>query len=405
MFRTLLYAALTTISGAVAVSANDTENASFVKPDGSGIFQSWSGETALELHLSDRVPFRVFTLDDPPRLVVDFRDLDWSALVPSDLIDSDTVFETVYFGAIDQGWSRFVGTLKKTALPQDIAMTPNQNADGATLRIVLSDAAPQDFAAQSGVPENTLWAQEIDTTQPAPIADDRFVVALDPGHGGIDPGAERDGVSEKNLMLDLAQELRAALMSRGDVDVFLTREHDVFVSLQSRVAQAHRAGADLFLSLHADALSEGGAQGATVYLLSREASDTATAYLVARHDRADVIAGADLRGADDTIATVLLDLARQETEPRSQALAGYLVKGLEKSGAPMNSRPLRQAGFSVLKSADIPSVLLEVGFLSNERDLQNIRTPQWRENVVNAIADAILVWRDSDAAKRDQTRD
>jgi N-acetylmuramoyl-L-alanine amidase len=152
--------------------------------------------------------------------------------------------------------------------------------------------------------------------------------------------------------------------------------------------------------LHADALSEGGAQGATIYTLSDEASDTASAHLAARHNRADIIAGIDLSGLDDEVTQVLLDLARQETDPRSKTLAQAFANSMAEAGGPMNTRPLRQAGFSVLKSADIPSVLVEVGFLSSQRDLENLRDPVWRSGMTQAMARAILDWRQLDAETR-----
>jgi N-acetylmuramoyl-L-alanine amidase len=178
----------------------------------------------------------------------------------------------------------------------------------------------------------------------------------------------------------------------------------VFVSLDARVSIAHQVGADLFVSLHADALSEGGAHGATIYTLSEEASDTASAHLAARHNRADIIAGADLTGTDDEVARILLDLARQETEPRSRTLAKAFAESMAEAGGPMNSRPLRQAGFSVLKSADIPSVLVEVGFLSSKRDLENLRNPEWRSAMTAAMARAILDWRGYDSEQRKLVR-
>jgi N-acetylmuramoyl-L-alanine amidase len=221
---------------------------------------------------------------------------------------------------------------------------------------------------------------------------------LDPGHGGVDPGAERDGVNEKQLMLSFAQTLADALRRAG-AEVVLTREEDVFVALETRVAIAHQVQGDLFISLHADILTQGGAKGATVYTLSDEASDAATEHLAARHNRSDIIAGADLTGSDDQVAQVLLDLARQETGPRSAALAMTLAEGMASVGGPMNRHPLREAGFSVLKSADIPSVLIEIGFLSSDRDLANISDPVWRQGMAQGMAQAVLAWRDADAAR------
>ena len=138
-----------------------------------------------------------------------------------------------------------------------------------------------------------------------------FTVVLDPGHGGLDPGAQRNDVAEKDLMLSFARGLRETL-TRAGVEVVLTRDSDTFVALETRVAIAHQVKADAFISLHADSLGQGQAQGATVYTLSDEASDTATAHLAARHDRADIIAGADLTGADDQVAGVLLDLSGEK---------------------------------------------------------------------------------------------
>ena len=152
--------------------------------------------------------------------------------------------------------------------------------------------------------------------------------------------------------------------------------------------------------MHADALADGGAQGATLYTLSDEASDKATALLAARHNRADILAGVDLTGADDVVAGALLDIARRETAPRTAALARSLVTGMDAAGGPMNRHPLRKAGFSVLKSADVPSVLVEVGFLSSQRDLDNLRRPEWRSQMVGGLVSGLLAWHMEDEARR-----
>jgi N-acetylmuramoyl-L-alanine amidase len=366
----------------------------------SGLEQNWRGQTILRLQLSQGVPFRIFTLADPARLVLDFREVDWSGVRAGDLLAGDTGVAAMRFGVFQPGWSRLVADLTRPMLPEDIGMAIDPESGEAVLSLVLEPVSEAAFSAAAGAPADAHWPEPGRDAPVPPLNDDRFVVAIDPGHGGLDPGAEREGLTEKDLMLTVAHELREVLLRTGEVDVVLTRDRDMFVSLQGRVALAHRAGADAFLSLHADALSEGGAQGATVYILSEEASDTATAHLAERHNRADIIAGADLSGSDDEIASVLLDLARQETEPRSLSLAHALITGMTEAGGPMNRRPLRQAGFSVLKSADIPSVLVEVGFLSSKRDLDNIRNPEWRRTIVEGMAQAILTWRDADAAKR-----
>lgn len=370
-----------------------------VIPAKSGIKDIWFGRTELTVSLSQGVPFRVFMLGDPARLVVDFREADWSGIRPEMILNEPGRISDVRFGAFRPGWSRLVADMVEPMLPIEVGMPVDTASGAATLQIVLKTADADSFRAQTGAPVDPAWTQAL---APPPKAkangQDRFVVVLDPGHGGVDPGAERQNVAEKDLMLSFARGLRDDLTRQG-VDVVLTRDEDIFVALETRVAIAHQANADIFISLHADILSQGGAKGATVYTLSQEASDAATAHLAARHNRSDIIAGADLTGSDDEVASVLLDLARQETEPRSAALAAVLVEGMTAVGGPMNSRPLRRAGFSVLKSADIPSVLVEVGFLSSERDLKNLRDPIWRAKMLGGMSDAILKWRDHDAAR------
>jgi len=239
------------------------------------------------------------------------------------------------------------------------------------------------------------------TAPPAPhprqTGDRPLVVVLDPGHGGIDPGAERDGVIEADLILTFARELKEILLRTGDFKVELTREGDVFVPLEARVSFARQARADVFISLHADALVVGRATGSTVYTLSDTATDLASQKLAERHDRGDLLAGVDLRNQDDVIAKVLMDLARTETAPRSQKLAGALVAGLRDTVG-VRKRPHLSAGFSVLKAPDIPSVLLELGFLSSPRDLKRLRDPDWRNSAAIGIRDGLQAWARQDAA-------
>ena len=193
-----------------------------------------------------------------------------------------------------------------------------------------------------------------------------LVVVLDPGHGGIDPGAESDGVGEAELMLTFAVVLEEAIGGRTGTSSSSNPHRRFFVPLETRVSIARNAGADVFLSLHADALIEGRATGATIYTLAEEASDAASQKLAERHDRGDLLAGVDLSGQGDVVATVLMDLARTETAPRSEMLAERLVEGLSKVTR-MHKRPRLYASFSVLKSPDIPSALIELGFLSSPR--------------------------------------
>ncbi|MEO0504377.1 MAG: N-acetylmuramoyl-L-alanine amidase, partial [Pseudomonadota bacterium] len=353
----------------------------------------------LTLSLSQGVPFRVFTLDNPARLVADFREVDFAGVVAGDLLADAGRVTAVRFGPFRPGWSRLVLDLAEPMLPTEIGMPVDRDTGRAQLNIAMKAVDAEAFSETARAPDDTDWGVQA-AAAPPPPAEDRFVVVIDPGHGGIDPGAVRESTTEKELMLSIARDLRDALRRAGGVEVVMTRDEDVFVSLPGRVALAHQVGADAFVSLHADALSQGQARGATVYTLSDEASDAASAQLAAQHDRSDILAGIDLSGADDEVATVLMEIARTETMPRTDTLATALIDAMREAGGPMNKRPRREAGFSVLKSADIPSVLVEVGFLSDARDLANLRDPVWRAVMVEALANGILAWRDTDAATR-----
>ena len=201
-------------------------------------------------------------------------------------------------------------------------------------------------------------------------------------------------------MLTFAREFKELLLRDGRFQVVMTREGDHFVPLESRVSIARAAAADLFLSFHADALPEGEAVGATLYSLSAEASDAASAALAERHDRDDLLAGVDLTAQDDLVATVLMDMARAETQPRIDRLARALEAAIKGAGLKMHSRPHQTAGFSVLKSPDIPSMLIELGFMSSERDFARLNDAKWRAQMAEALRAGILTWSDDEAAIR-----
>ncbi|WP_321832147.1 N-acetylmuramoyl-L-alanine amidase [Thalassovita sp.] len=366
----------------------------------SQITDTRGGGIELRLGLTQGVPYRVYTLEAPERLVLDFREVDWRGVTQEALLNADAV-EGLRFGGVRPGWSRMVVDLAGPLAIETVEMVLEDSTGAADLTVALSAVSAERFAEVSGAPYDPRWdlppvsgmAKVTALPGEGPLR-----VMLDPGHGGIDPGAERDGYNEKELMLSFALELKETLLRSGGFEVMLTRDEDRFVSLERRVALAHEQGAHVFISLHADALAAGQAHGATVHLLSDSASDAASAKLAERHDRDDILSGVDLTGQDDVVADVLLDLARQETKPRAKRLAEAMVEGIRATGAPMNKRPLRHAGFSVLKAADIPSVLLEVGFMSSPRDLENLTNRQWRISVAAGIRDALRTWAREDAA-------
>jgi N-acetylmuramoyl-L-alanine amidase len=370
--------------------------------EGSAIADTARG-VEMTLSLSQGVPYRVYTLDAPPRLVLDFQEVDWQGIGARDLIAGARV-KGLRLGQIRPGWSRMVADLD-APYPLDRAGLEIDRASGrAALRVVLGAADAERFAATAGTPALPGWDLPDPKTAlaAAPVrvpGAGPLVVVLDPGHGGIDPGAQEGALTEKELMLQFAQELRDELLRAGGFEVVLTRERDEFVSLERRVALAHWAGADVFLSLHADALSGAQARGLSVYTLSESASDKASAALAERHNRADMLAGVDLSGKDDVVADVLMDLARVETQPRTAHLAQALIESFAAQDVPLLTRPLRRAGFSVLKAPDIPSVLIELGFLSSPRDLARLRDEEGRARIATALRMALTAWRDADVAR------
>lgn len=357
----------------------------------------------VRLWLTQGVPYRVYTISDPARLVLDFKEVDWQGAGAGDLIKGSRV-KGLRLGQIQPGWSRMVADLDAPYPLERAGLALNSESGAAELHVSLGAADAARFAATAGTPDLPGW--DLPAPQEALASalirvpgEGSLVVVLDPGHGGIDPGAQEGELTEKALMLQFAQELREELLRAGGFDVILTRDNDEFVSLERRVAIAHWAGADVFLSLHADALSGAQARGLSVYTLSESASDEASAALAERHNRADILAGVDLSGKDDIVADVLMDLARIETRPRTEHLANSLIDSFAAHDLPLLSRPLRHAGFSVLKAPDMPSALIELGFLSSPRDLARLRDAEGRARIAKALRSALSAWRDEDAAR------
>jgi N-acetylmuramoyl-L-alanine amidase len=351
------------------------------------------------LVLSQPVPWRVFTLDEPRRLVLDFREVDWSGATREALRNADRVTD-LRFGALRPGWSRLVIDLPTPMGVEVAGMAVDENTGRATVTVRLSRVTEEAFAAAAGAPDDPSWEEmTVEPVQVEVAEDGDLIVVIDPGHGGIDPGAEREGLVEADLMLALGRELAEAIDRTDGMRAVMTRQADTFVPLEARMTIARAARADLFLSLHADALEEDEATGASIYTLSPDASDEATARMAERHDRGDILAGLDLEGQDDTVATILMDLARQETGPAARRLADILVQGLDQAGAAINSRPRREGLFAVLTAADFPAVLIEVGFLSSDTDRELIQSPEGRARIVAGLLRGIQLWAADEAAR------
>ena len=216
----------------------------------------------------------------------------------------------------------------------------------------------------------------------------RRVVAIDPGHGGADPGTVGiSGVYEKNITLSIAREIAQVLEATGRYRVVLTRDRDVFVPLRVRFAVARAAGAELFVSIHADAIADKSMRGMSVYTLSEKASDREAELLAEKENKADLIAGVDLREKTPEVTNILIDLAQRETMNQSARLAGHMVREMGQE-TPLLRNTHRFAGFVVLKAPDVPSVLLEVGFLSNSQDEAALRRRGHRLRLAQALVRA-----------------
>lgn len=360
------------------------------------------GGLVVDLTLSQTVPYRVFTLTAPPRLVLDFREIDWTGVSRAALLNADNALD-LRFGAFRPGWSRMVVDLAGPFALETAGLVADTDTGRAALTVRLVPTDPADFAARSGTPQAPGW----DLTPPVaslpaivPDPDRPITVMIDPGHGGIDPGAIRDGIAEAPLMLSLSIALAEALNRSGQVRALLTRDTDIFVPLSERLTRARAARADLFISLHADALEEDAATGATIYTLSEDGEDASARRMAERHDRGDLLAGLDLGDQDDRVASVLMDLARLETGPASERFADRLVSALRDNEARVNSNPRRSGPLAVLNAADFASVLVELGFLSSEADRAALTSIEGRARIVDALTRAILTWAAEEEARQ-----
>lgn len=399
--RAIFWGLVALITSVMMLPAQDLSALARLDPARSSITDSGQG-VQISLGLSQPVPWRVRLMDQPPRLVLDFREVDWAGV--DDISQSAGRINGLRAGIFRPGWSRLVLELDGPYLVSSAEMTTGDGSAGVS--VTLSSATPEAFLEKASLPEPAGWAlpKPADLPKLEPQGTGPLVVVLDPGHGGIDPGAESEGQSEAKLMLTFARELKEVLVRDGDFLVVLTRDEDVFVPLETRISISRAVGANVFIALHADALSEGEAVGATLYTLSEDASDAAAATLAERHDRDDLLAGVDLTEQDDLVASVLMDMARSETAPRTERLALALEATIKAAKLKMHRHPHQSAGFSVLKSPDTPSILIELGFMSSARDLARLGDPDWRANMAGAIRDGLKSWAAEDAALRSLLR-
>jgi N-acetylmuramoyl-L-alanine amidase len=339
--------------------------------------------------LSRPVSIAFDSLAQPMRLVADLPDVALQAsAAPRRAGGLVTGFRA---GLVAPGRSRLVFDLARPAHAHSIRQVTRP--DGVVDMTIEFQPQPEaDFAAAVGqaADRRALAALAPLQISPQPPADRRPLVVIDPGHGGIDPGAVAAGsVMEKALVLTIAHKLKERLEASGTTRVLLTREDDRFLTLSERVRIAREARADLFISLHADSLSSSQeVRGATIYTGSDKATDAESATLAQKENAADALAGADAAQGVEDINDILLDLARRETRAQSGAVAARLVTSM--SGAvKMHRIPQRAAGFRVLMAPDVPSILLELGFLSSKSDIALLTSAEWQRTAADAIARAV----------------
>lgn len=357
-----------------------------------------SGDTTrLAFSISAPVEARAFVLADPARVIVDLPETAFVIEPPAAGGNSRGLIKSYRFGLLAAEKSRIVIDLSGPA--QIVRAASEPGPDGATRLLI--DLAPTDvvsFAAAAAASRTLANSQpEVSSkssasgkalTPGAPRAD-RPLIVIDPGHGGVDSGAQLPGrPPEKEVVFEFALALARQLESGGRYSTLLTRNEDVFVSLGERVRIARTAGAQLFLSIHADTLSETSVSGATVYTVSDRASDVHAARLAEKENLADKTAGVETAEEASDISDILFDLTRRETRAYSHVFARTLVS-IWKDAAGLNKNPQRSAGFKVLQAPDVPSVLLELGYLSSEKDAALLTTPQWREKTASAVARSV----------------
>jgi N-acetylmuramoyl-L-alanine amidase len=336
-----------------------------------------------------------FLLRDPHRLVVDLPEttfaFDPASLEPRGLVSS------VRYGLLSEGRSRLILSAAGPFEVEKLGILKNKNLTGFRLVADLKSVSEQKFedllveqATKTGSTRVARKGDRLGRRQSS--VHKPFTVVIDPGHGGIDGGARGvSGTSEKTITLAFANELKKSLLNSGKFRVFLTREKDEFLRLDERVRIARQHEADLFLSIHADTIRLRGVRGATVYTISEKASDALSKAIAERENLSDAIAGVPLSDEQQDVADILIDLARRETQVFSIRFARRLVDEMTGEVELINN-PHRSAGFKVLRAPDVPSVLVELGYLSNAKDEALMLDASWRKKAVQSITSAVALF-------------
>lgn len=353
----------------------------------------------------DREPdIKWFLLRGPNRLVLDLANTRF-AIGAKDLKPRGLV-KGVRLGELGEGVSRLIITGKGPFAVDKLDVLKNEDGTGYRIAIDMSAASEREFDAalanQALTTGSTVSTDKGGRVGTGPVSNPghRFTVVIDPGHGGVDGGAEGlNGTIEKNVTLGFATELRDKLSAVGKYDVFMTRDSDEYLRLDDRVRIARQHEADLLISIHADTISVKGIRGATVYTVSDKASDPQAQALADRENLSDQFAGMVIKDDNKEVTDILIDLIRRETHTFSMSFAHTLVGQLSTSVGLINN-PQRSAGFKVLKAPDVPSVLVELGYLSNAKDEAQLLDADWRGKAAQSITNAVALF----ASARAETR-
>lgn len=350
-------------------------------------------QTRFVVDLSQKVDVATFALADPYRVVIDLPQINFHLPAKAGEHGRGLV-KAFRYGLIMQSGSRIVLDVKGPVRVEKAFVLGA--AEGQPARLVIDlvatdrDSFMRNIAMQERAPRPAASGNHVPTVAEA-AGDPRPLIVVDPGHGGIDSGTKsRHGQDEKDIVLAFGQMLREKLEKTGKYRVAMTRGDDTFIPLNERVRFARAQKASLFISIHADSIprSEGQAEGASIYTLSPHASDAEAARLAETENKSDVIAGVDLSGEPNDVANILIDLAQRETKAFSLQFASAAVTAM-KATTRLHQRPMKSAGFIVLKAPDVPSVLIELGYMSTKDDLKNLVSNDWRARTADSLVHAV----------------
>lgn len=343
--------------------------------------------TRFVLDLSEKVEFEVFTLGNPYRVVIDFPEMDWR-IQPNALRAGKGLIEGFRFGLFTSGTSRVVLDVKKPLVVRKAFLLNPAGQHGYRFVLDIESVSAQAFKKSPGKAVRPKPKKIALPIALPPKNGKKPLIVLDPGHGGVDPGAHsRSGLLEKKVTLSVAKKLKKQLEATGRYRVMLTRNRDIFLPLRRRVAISRAAGAALFISLHADSHPNAKTRGASVYTLSEKASDKEAAALAVKENKVDIIAGIDFTDTDPVLRNILIDIAQRDSLNSSLNFANLVVREVGKvTRLVRNTR--RSAGFAVLKAPDVPSILVEMGYLSNRSEAKLLQSDNHRTQLAGAIVKA-----------------